>query len=1168
MALQQLTSCRKQAEQMEQEVARLSLSAGAKVRLEALLRAAKESLAEAEQLMKAEKDNLPESAAKLQLWERKLLDLSLRNNLLNMKLGKNAIPIHKSLATTHTSTANSSVIPDIDISILEDELDRGKEFVLEQKELKPIYRAVRTNLEESGANTLFLTLGSLCWNERAGGKVYSAPILLMPIEIVPLKKDRYAIRKRDEDLMLNITLMEMLRQQYDIEVEGVSPLPQDAHGIDVSLVLHLVRDAVKEHEEWKVVEDCVLGIFSFTRFVMWNDINTHSTTMMENPIIRSLIEGRRMMENAGEAVDARGMDRTVRPEEMAIPVDADSSQLEAVAESVRGNSFILYGPPGTGKSQTITNLIANAMYHGKRILFVAEKKAALDVVQSRLAKIGLAPFCLELHSNKMDKQHFLRQMQAAIDATGATPPEEFQRTANALYAQRMQLIDYVEALHRPLTIGLSLYDCINRYLSIEAQPLQLPKDFTKELTAERLEGLCEGIKALDSGKSMLGMEPQAHPLYGLIPKPKQPQKSAYAMMQDTLEKILPQLPQIVDGIGKQIEHGKSMKFMHKTTRQYVEADYKWKKFAALARVNDALLDDFDALQAAVTRWSTAVSELPIWEQYTGLTYALETAGLSEAVALYGSGVQTAAICQSFRAACYQQAALDAIQSDPGLSQFNGMLFSQVIEKYNALTREFQQLTRKELVARMAAQIPANTRDPQLSGELTLLRKRIANKGRGTSIRCIIEQMPALLPRLCPVMLMSPLSVAQYLEMEGPKFDLVVFDEASQMPTGEAVGAICRGKATIVVGDPKQMPPTSFFSVNLTEEDEADMDDLESILDDCISLSMPSRYLGWHYRSKHESLIAFSNQNYYEGRLVTFPSADDMVPHVTWQHVEGFYDYGKTRTNRAEAEAIVAEAVCRMQKCPERSIGIVAFSKQQSDLIEDVFNEQMVQFPDLEIRNRESEEPLFIKNLENVQGDERDIILFSVGYGPDRDGKVSMNFGPLNKAGGERRLNVAVSRARYEMKIFSTLRPEQIDERRTQSEGVLGLKRFLRFAQQGVLLPKDGEGTDGATKTDMQQPMIAQLADAIRRKGYEVHTGVGTSAFRVDVAVVDPVNREHYLLGIICDGHNYYRLKTARDREVVQPTVLRLLGWNLMHVWSVDWMLRPESIIDAILQHLK
>jgi len=1062
MALQQLTTCRKQAEQMEQEAARLSLAAGTKVRLEALLRTAKESLAEAEQLMKAEKGDMPESAAKLQLWERKLLDLSLRNNLLNMKLGKNAIPFDTS-----------------DIGLLEDELDQGKEFVLEQKELKPIYRAVRTNLEESGANTLFLTLGSLKWNERVGGKVYAAPILLMPVEMVSLKKDRYAIRKRDEDVMLNITLMEMLRQQFDIEVEGVTPLPQDAHGIDVNLVLHLVREAISQQEGWVVAEDCVLGIFSFTKFVMWNDIHTHSAAVMENPIVQSLVEGRLMMDETGEEIDAREMDRTVRPEAMAIPVATDSSQLEAIAESERGRSFILFGPPGTGKSQTITNLIANALYHGKRILFVAEKKAALDVVQSRLASIGLAPFCLELHSNKMDKQHFLSQMQEAIDAVGAQSPEDYQRIADALYTQRLKLISYIESLHGRQADGSSPFDSMNRYFS-----------------------------SCPDGNS--------HPFAGLIPKPRPQSKASSYMMGDTLEKLLPQLPQIIDGVKKQIERGRQMSYFNKTVRQCIEADYKWRKFAALADVSDELLDDINALSAATERWNAHISLLPLWEQCT---------------------------------------------SALGLTQ--DMQLEDEILRYRELTQQFQQLTRQELVARLSAGIPVGSRDPQLSSELTLLRKRIASKGRGTSIRGIIDQMPTLLPRLCPVMLMSPLSVAQYLDMDAPKFDLVVFDEASQMPTNEAVGAMVRGLSTIVVGDPQQMPPTSFFSVSATDEDEADTDDLESILDDCIALSMPSRYLGWHYRSKHESLIAFSNQNYYNGRLITFPSADDMVPHVTWQHVgDGFYDYGKTRTNRAEAEAIVAEAIRRMQQQPERSIGIVAFSKQQSDLIEDVLNEELVKYPELDRQNQEAAEPLFVKNLENVQGDERDTILFSVGYGPDKDGHVSMNFGPLNKAGGERRLNVAVSRARYEMKIFSTLQPEQIDERRTQAEGVLGLKRFLKFAQQQNMV------LESAASAKDQSFMVSQIADALSRRGYEVRTGVGMSDFHLDLAVVDPANSQRYVLGIICDGDGYYNLKTVRDREVVQPSVLNTLGWKLMHVWSTDWLLHPDLTLNCILEQLK
>ena len=1059
---QQLAACLKQTAQMEQEAQNLGLAPSEQVRLAALLRSAKEVLTEAERMILQEDgDGQQEAAAKLQLWERKLLDLSLRNNLLNMKLGKNAIRYEHD-----------------DIATLEDELDQGKEFILEQKELKGIYRAVRTNLEESGVNTLFLTFGTLHWNERSGGRKYSAPILLVPVEIVPIKKQGYAIRKRDEEVMLNITLMEMLKQQYEIEVEGVNPLPHDAHGIDVSLVLHLVREAVKEQKEWEVLEDSVLGIFSFSKFVMWNDIHSHGAAVMESPVISSLVEGRLMMEDEGEPVDARQLDITMRPEKMALPVDIDSSQLEAVAEAERGRSFILFGPPGTGKSQTITNLIANALYHQKRVLFVAEKKAALEVVQSRLEKIGLAPFCLELHSNKVDKQHFLRQMQQAIDAVGANAPEGFQRVADQLFQQRLQLIQYIDDLHQKLADGTSLYDAINRYLT---------------LSAER----------------------GGHPLSGMIPKRRPQSKMSSYIIGDTLEKQLPQLPQIIDGVRKQVERGQKMSYFNKTPRQLLEADYKWRKFAALADVDNDLLDDLDALSVAAERWQKNIDLLPLWEQC--------------AVAM---------------------------------RQTDSTSLEQAIDRYRELAGEFQQLTREELVARLSAQVPVGDRDPEISSELTLLRKRIGNKGRGTTIRNIIDQMPALLPKLCPVMLMSPLSVAQYLDINAPKFDLVIFDEASQMPTSEAVGSICRGKAVIVVGDSKQMPPTSFFSANTTDDEEADVDDLESILDDCISLSMPSRYLGWHYRSKHESLIAFSNQNYYDGKLTTFPSADDMVPHVTLQHVEGFYDFGKTRTNRAEAEAIVAETLQRLQNNPARSIGIVAFSKTQSDLIEDLLSEALAEHPDLEQQNMESEEPLFIKNLENVQGDERDVILFSVGYGPDKDGKLSMNFGPLNKIGGERRLNVAVSRARYEMKVFSTLRPEQIDERRTQAEGVLGLKQFLRFAEHGTsMLPASVQSTESHSL------IVEQMAEAIRHKGYEVKTSIGSSALRVDLAIVDPLHSDRYVLGIICDGSNYVQLKTARDREIVQPTVLQMLGWRLMHVWTVDWLSHPDNVIKEIVNNI-
>ena len=452
-----------------------------------------------------------------------------------------------------------------------------------------------------------------------------------------------------------------------------------------------------------------------------------------------------------------------------------------------------------------------------------------------------------------------------------------------------------------------------------------------------------------------------------------------------------------------------------------------------------------------------------------------------------------------------------------------------------------------------------------NSEIGILKRNISNGGRGTSIRRIIDQIPTLLSKLCPCMLMSPISVAQYIDLDKDKFDLVIFDEASQMPTCEAVGAIARGNSLVVVGDPKQMPPTNFFSSSQVDEEEAEFDDMESILDDCISLSMPSRYLTWHYRSKHESLIAFSNSQYYEGKLHTFPSVDDRISKIKLIHVDGIYDKGYTRCNREEADAIVKEIIRRLQdpELSEKSIGVISFSQVQQNLIEDLLLEEMSKYPELEQKAFQCHEPIFIKNLENVQGDERDVILFSIGYGPDKNGNISMNFGPLNNQGGERRLNVAVSRARYEMIIFSTLHPEQIDLKRSKAKGVEGLKKFLEFAERGTTLISTMQ-----TKRIPTNDLVNLIAQELENRGYTVNTFVGRSNFKVDLAIINPRNKDQYLLGILCDGKNYYETKTTRDREIVQPGVLNMLHWNIIRIWSIDWFENKEQVLDRITEKLE
>ncbi len=1086
---------------------------------------------------------------KFQLWERKLLDMSMSNNLINMSIGRNALSIDKG-----------------SIAILEDEISTGNEIDLAQPELTPLFRAARTNMEESGANTLFLTLGTIHWSgqEKSG----CAPILLVPVELVPTsKEDEYKLHKRDEEYVINITLIEFLSYNYGIQISLTNPLPQDEHGVDVPNIMDKVRQAISEKPDWELTEDSYLGVFSFTKFVMWNDIHSHADKLMENAIVRSLVEGCLHVTDPMGQTDARNIDKKSMPDEYALVVDTDSSQFEAVVDCANGRSFLLYGPPGTGKSQTITNMIANAMYHGKRVLFVAQKKAALEVVYNRLKKIGIGPFCLELHSNKVDKKHFLRQMDDTINTSCNFQNEEFKQLSKDLFNRRMDLCNYVEALHDRSDIGYSLYECIDRYLNIDGPILALPETLISGKNREDIEEIYNRLLCLDSGEEILGTPLEMFPLHDMKLKEETKEKSSFgvnvpSMYGDTIESLLQSMPKVVENVALQIERNKNMSYFHRSVRQYLEMDYKWKKFTQKVDVDDAVYDDIMHVKEIINRWNSNIEKLPIWKQYCGRFDELRSLGLNQIVDMFISGLSPQSVADVFMKSYYHQAALYIAKRNPSLSKFNGRIFQKTLDDYKALTSEFQSLIRKELFIRLAEKVQHDIHEPELSSELTLLRRRIGNGGRGNTVRTIIQQMPNIMKRLFPCMLMSPVSVAQFIDLESEPFDVVIFDEASQLPTSEAVGALARGKSAVIVGDPNQMPPTSFFSVKLTSDEESDFDDQESILDDCIALSIPSRYLGWHYRSKHESLISFSNHSFYGGNLVTFPSADDIVSHVSCKYVDGIYE---NSTNKIEAQAIVEEVLERLRNKDKRSIGIVAFSKSQSDAIESLLFKELAKHPELAEVDRAKDEQIFVKNLENVQGDERDVIFFSVGYGPDRTGKISNNFGPLKMSGGERRLNVAASRARYEMKLFSSLRPEQIDDRKTDAKGVAELRKFILFAEKGSAssLIDGNKDRNASTKNNM----IGHIVKELQKVGYEVKTSIGSSSFKVDIAIVDPKSNSSYLLGIMCDGKGYYQLKTARDREVVRPSVLSMLGWNLIHVWSIDWLNNPSDVIQTIIKTL-
>lgn len=508
-----------------------------------------------------------------------------------------------------------------------------------------------------------------------------------------------------------------------------------------------------------------------------------------------------------------------------------------------------------------------------------------------------------------------------------------------------------------------------------------------------------------------------------------------------------------------------------------------------------------------------------------------------------------------------------IGEDEVLRTFSAPEHVATIEKFREIDSRFQDLTAAYISAKLTGNLP-DADDVKRSSSWGVLRREIQKKRQHKPVRQLIQEIPDVITALAPCLLMSPLSVAQYLPADQALFDVVIFDEASQITVWDAVGSLARARQAIVAGDPKQMPPTNFFA---RADDDPDGEvatdgDLESILDEMLGASIPQRTLNLHYRSRKESLIAFSNSRYYGNELVTFPAPIHPDYGVRLIRPDGFYARGKARHNEGEARAIVAEILRRVTHddpaVRDQSIGVVTFNAEQQSLIENLLDEARSRNPHIEwaFSTETTLEPVFVKNLETVQGDERDVILFSITYGPDQGGHVTMNFGPLNRDGGERRLNVAMTRARSEMLVFSTLSPDRIDLSRTQARAVADLKHFLEYAERGPSAL--GAAVYGSIR-DFESPFESAVARALRDKGWGVHPQVGVSAYRIDLGIVHPDEPGIYLAGIECDGAMYHSSSFARERDKIRQSVLEGLGWTLLRVWSTDWWTHRAKAVDVL-----
>jgi very-short-patch-repair endonuclease len=578
----------------------------------------------------------------------------------------------------------------------------------------------------------------------------------------------------------------------------------------------------------------------------------------------------------------------------------------------------------------------------------------------------------------------------------------------------------------------------------------------------------------------------------------------------------------------------------------------------------------DALLARCRRAEAAPEELD--RQIALLSTELEAAnlGLADLIRAWSaSGLRYVGVAWAVEAAFYRSAAEKLMREHPVLAHHAGNTHEQVRARFQNLDREILELNRQMIAAKLQTRpVPPGRRAPSVRDytEHEMLAHQTGLQQPRIALRRLFTNAGSAIRAYTPCLMMSPMSVAQYLESGKHHFDLLVIDEASQMKPEDALGAMLRCSQAVIVGDPEQLPPTDFFSAG-DDGDPAQAEDApeESILELGRRCWHPMRMLEVHYRSRHHSLIAYSNREFYDERLLIYPSPilDDPEFGVSCRRVDGAYETGQGR-NVPEARAVVGEAAALMRARLDRSIGIVAINQAQRDLIETLMDEFTAADPDIQAYRQEWSgklEDFFIKNLENVQGDERDIILISTVYGPTADGVFHQNFGPINRAYGHRRLNVLFTRAKRKLTVFTSMDHAKIvaDGGR---RGLRVLKEFLEYAASGTVTP--GRRTGAEPDSDFERWFLSRLKSA----GYEAHSQVGVAKYRIDIGVVHPDKRGNYILGVECDGATYHSSKAARDRDRLRQDVLEGLNWRIHRVWSTDWYRDPEREFTRLVQHIE
>ena len=1205
--------------------------------------------------------------ASAESWINKLIDLSRRNNLLffrDLKTG-----------TLDLSGAPPEVLDDLfsGRSVRISQLLGSGDGTRASAQLRSIWDRAVLNREEKGLETLFMARGMATWRPADGGRPPEAPLVLLPLSMqFEARGTADVVLSRAGDLQVNPVLCHALRQEFGVVLDPEELLTAGDDEDDLQVPMQEVSE--KLHFACSTVPDfaisgrAVIGNFSFQKMAMVKDLRDSGDQLAESVVVSAVAgvaSARVSIGAAAHSPNPREFDAVPAENEFLV-LDADASQQAVVTAALMGQTGVIHGPPGTGKSQTIANLIGECSARGKRVLFVAEKRAALEVVLDRLTRLGLAHLALDLHGADLSRREVMEHISDSLQTTlNALPPDT--SIHSTFESARLRLTGHVERMHaKRAPSGESVFQ-------LQGELLRLPETAktTLRFRGARLEALTsdkarraeELLTELMAFEDLLtGANPSAWlkatrqdalSLQGCLDQARSLTSEVLPVLQESLSRaakeggvvaprtftgcteyvgILERLTEIsrryragflnenVALLTRSLEPGR--KVWSRIWHFLVDSDYKNARRRLLeARSTKVsiptLLNELDEIRSLNLRYrsltgSSAPPKIPshlsaLSERLEGARQCLsavrevlalappddlaEIAAFTERVVseasvatriprmnevvseldalgllplveeLRRSGRQASSWTQVFRMAWLSSCLEKAQMSEPALAGFDGRVHDKFSSDFRRLDKERIGVAIARVKRAHAERLVAKMNEfPQ---QAALIRHEGAKKRQIMPLRKLFEQAPDVLTALHPCWMASPLSVSQLLP-PGEHFDLVLFDEASQVLPYDAISALMRAKHAVVAGDRHQLPPTTFFAAAEEDEEEAGSaigtEGFESLLD-VFHAFAPTWPLDWHYRSRDESLIAFSNRHIYQDRLVTFPSSqrDPSVNHVQvpWEPGKD----GQEESAGAEVEQVVDLILNHAETRPGETLGVITMGIKHMRRVEAKLEAVRRTRPELDaFFSPERKERFFVKNLERVQGDERDAIILSVGSGRNASGEPSYRFGPLLYEGGERRLNVAITRARNTMTIVSSFGHVDMDPKRSSSKGAELLRLYLEYASSGGKLL-------GQTEHATVAPNAFELdvQEALESRGLKVIPQWGTSSYRIDMVVCHPTEPGRFVLAIECDGATYHSAPTARDRDRLRQQHLEALGWHFCRIWSTDWFTRKDAELQRVLK---